>query len=222
MDWDGDGIGDIIAGDADGYVSFVKRTPGGELTVMPFVQGPDGPIQVYNNAAPVVTDWNADGLPDLVIGSFSGYPAGIHLYLNSGDPWNPVFADSTAVYAAGSPLVTIRSGAESETILDRKEDLESWNRFWGLADTGSLLGVIRFQGGDLRMKAKENPQQLMPEDFRLTPDSAGHRAGPDGKDLGADVDLVGPGEAYERWKKTPEYQEWHNQLRELIEASNDG
>ena len=31
---------------------------------------------------------------------------------------------------------------------------------------------------------------------------------PDGKDLGADVDLVGPGAAYERWKKTLEYQQW--------------
>ena len=34
------------------------------------------------------------------------------------------------------------------------------------------------------------------------------RAGRDGKDLGADVDLVGPGAAYARWKNTPEYQEW--------------
>ena len=32
--------------------------------------------------------------------------------------------------------------------------------------------------------------------------------GKDGKNLGADVDLVGPGPAYERWKKTPEYQQW--------------
>jgi hypothetical protein len=30
----------------------------------------------------------------------------------------------------------------------------------------------------------------------------------DGSDLGANVDLVGPGAAYERWKKTPEYREW--------------
>jgi hypothetical protein len=48
----------------------------------------------------------------------------------------------------------------------------------------------------------------MPEEFRLRPDSAGYRAGKDGKDLGADVDLVGPGRGYERWKKTPEYQQW--------------
>ena len=47
-----------------------------------------------------------------------------------------------------------------------------------------------------------------PEDFRLRSGSAGYQAGKDGKDLGADVDLVGPGPAYELWKKTPEYQEW--------------
>jgi len=53
-----------------------------------------------------------------------------------------------------------------------------------------------------------------PEHFRLGPDSAGYRAGPYGKDL-ADVDLVGPGEAYERWKKTPEYQQWLEETGQL-------
>ena len=42
----------------------------------------------------------------------------------------------------------------------------------------------------------------------LRHDSTGYRAGKDGKDLGADVDLVGPGPAYERWKKTLSYQQW--------------
>jgi hypothetical protein len=49
---------------------------------------------------------------------------------------------------------------------------------------------------------------VKPDDFRLRADSAGYKAGPDGKNLGADVDLVGPGAAYERWKQTPEYQQW--------------
>ena len=51
-------------------------------------------------------------------------------------------------------------------------------------------------------------ERVAPNGFRLRPDSAGYRAGKDGKDLGADVDLVGPGPAYERWKKMPEYQQW--------------
>lgn len=86
--------------------------------------------------------------------------------------------------------------------------LADWNTFWGLKTTGSSEGVIRFRGGDLISKALTDPFKFTPDDFRLLPDSAGHKAGKDGKDLGADVTLVGPGPAYERWKKTPEYQQW--------------
>jgi hypothetical protein len=86
--------------------------------------------------------------------------------------------------------------------------LGDWNRFWALQETDSQLGQAKFQGGDLLGKAGLTPHLLTPEDFRLRPDSLGYRAGKDGKDLGADVDLVGPGAAYERWKKTPEYQQW--------------
>jgi hypothetical protein len=88
------------------------------------------------------------------------------------------------------------------------KSLEEWKQFWGAAEADSLEGRLRFQGGDLLSRTGAALDQLTPEDFRLRPDSAGYRAGPDGKDLGADVDLVGPGPAYERWKKTPEHQEW--------------
>jgi hypothetical protein len=90
----------------------------------------------------------------------------------------------------------------------RGQDRADWDRFWTQKDTGSVEGDIRFQGGDLVTRALATPEKLTAEDFRLRPDSVGYRAGKDGKDLGADVDLVGPGPAYERWKKTPEYQQW--------------
>ena len=88
------------------------------------------------------------------------------------------------------------------------KDLDEWRRFWGSPESGSVQGSVKFQGGDLLARAASAPDQLTPEDFRLRPDSAGYRAGPDGKDLGADIDLVGPGPAYERWKRTPAYQQW--------------
>ena len=87
-------------------------------------------------------------------------------------------------------------------------DLEAWRKFWDSPETGSIEGEIRYQGGDLAGRLTTAPEQITPEDFRLREGSAGYRAGKDGKDLGADVDLLGPGAAYERWKKTPEYQEW--------------
>ena len=83
-----------------------------------------------------------------------------------------------------------------------------WQRLWKTGDSGSAEGVIRFEGGDVRARMEASPDRMTAADFRLRPDSAGYRAGKDGKDLGADVDLVGPGPAYERWKKTPEYQQW--------------
>jgi len=66
------------------------------------------------------------------------------------------------------------------------------------------------------------PDQITPQDFRLRPDSAGYRAGKDGKDLGADVDLVGPGPAYERWRKTPEYQQWLKESGQKVAAAKAG
>jgi hypothetical protein len=88
------------------------------------------------------------------------------------------------------------------------ETRAAWDHIWGSGPTGSLEGRIRYHGGDLLARLANGPGQLTPDDFRLRPDSAGYRAGDDGKDLGADIDLVGPGPAYERWQKTPAYQQW--------------
>src|SRR5262245_60957746 len=88
------------------------------------------------------------------------------------------------------------------------KSLEEWKRFWTTTEADSLEGTVRLQGGNLLSRTENSFDELALDDFRLRPGSAGYRAGPDGKDLGADVDLVGPGPAYERWKKTPEYQQW--------------
>jgi hypothetical protein len=109
------------------------------------------------------------------------------------------------VYPAGSHYVRWHTSGKVEPLRGPK-GLDEWKKFSGSQDTDSRDGRVRFHGGSLL--ARENLDQLAPDDFRLRPDSAGYRAGKDGKDLGADLDLVGPGPAYERWKKTPEYQQW--------------
>jgi hypothetical protein len=88
------------------------------------------------------------------------------------------------------------------------KDFAEWNKFWRQDSSGCKSGKVRYHGGDLASRAELAPEQLTPDDFRLRPDSAGYRAGKDKKDLGADIDLVGPGAAYEQWKKTPDYQQW--------------
>jgi hypothetical protein len=51
-------------------------------------------------------------------------------------------------------------------------------------------------------------EQLQRGIVRLDPGVPGYGAGPGGTDVGADVTLVGPGDAYQRWRKTPDYHEW--------------
>jgi formylglycine-generating enzyme required for sulfatase activity len=111
------------------------------------------------------------------------------------------------VFAAGSTSVWWFADLKDQAPHGPKS-LEEWKRFWGGAEVDSAEEQPRFQGGNLRAQLTTDSDQLTPKDFRLRADSPGYRAGKNDKDLGADVDLVGPGPAYERWKKTPEYQEW--------------
>jgi hypothetical protein len=116
--------------------------------------------------------------------------------------------DQNNLYRSGrSFLVSTASGPASRRVPLAKNHAE-WNDFWGLEATGSLQGEILFRGGDLRAQSAALLEQLPPDDFRLAPQSPGAGAGPNGEDLGANVDLVGPGPAYERWKTTPDYQQW--------------
>jgi formylglycine-generating enzyme required for sulfatase activity/serine/threonine protein kinase len=119
------------------------------------------------------------------------------------------YQEERNVHAAGGPLLWYTGKKWTELSSDRTvNDAETWQRFWEDAVSSSLQGNVRFHGGNLRPRTEESLEALTRDDFRLREGSAGYRAGLDGKDLGADVDLVGPGAAYERWKKTPEYQRW--------------
>jgi hypothetical protein len=102
---------------------------------------------------------------------------------------------------------------KSREPLPAGKSLADWNRFWGVRDTTAVRGEIRYRGGDLRSRALIQLVQVTAKDFRLQADSPGKGAG--GRDLGADVDLVGPGPAYERWKKTPAYQQWLKDTRQV-------
>ena len=87
--------------------------------------------------------------------------------------------------------------------------VDDWQKFWQSADIDPREGKVQYQTTNLLEKLARVPEQrVTAEDFRLADDSPGKGGGDGGKDLGADVDVVGPGPAYERWKKTPAYQQW--------------
>jgi hypothetical protein len=83
-------------------------------------------------------------------------------------------------------------------------DMRTWEQFWELGDTGSYQQPVQFKK-DLPRTYKGDP---VPEDYQLTGERPAIGPATNSRDYGASIDFVGPGAAYERFKQTPEYQQW--------------
>ena len=53
---------------------------------------------------PTVCDWNGDGKKDLIVGSFTGEPGNVRLYVNIGTDAEPKFGKPTFLEANGQPI----------------------------------------------------------------------------------------------------------------------
>ncbi len=96
VDFDNDGIQDLLVGDAAGWVHLFRGEPegvyaAGELLSLPAIAG----------ATPFVYDWNGDGRKDLLVGTLDGT---VWLFLNHGTEAEPVFAVGIFLQAEGVPL----------------------------------------------------------------------------------------------------------------------
>jgi hypothetical protein len=78
-DWNHDGLNDLLVGEVEGYVYFLENTgsndsPSFESAERMFLQNGD-PLQ-YSTSYPrsrlYVTDWNEDGLDDILLGGADG------------------------------------------------------------------------------------------------------------------------------------------------------
>jgi hypothetical protein len=92
IDWNDDGNKDLIIGSSSGIIGLYINSGTDEAPVFAaeaFVQA-DGELMIVpaGYAAPFVTDWNNDGLSDLLFGTWDG---SVHLYLNTGVQGAPVF-----------------------------------------------------------------------------------------------------------------------------------
>lgn len=86
---------DIVVGDRSGKVFFYSRNENGTL----HSEGPFEGVQVNYNSSPAVTDWNGDGLLDVLVGSQGISPTYgvVYYYLNNGTPEQPVMSGGGAI-----------------------------------------------------------------------------------------------------------------------------
>jgi hypothetical protein len=74
------------------------------------VQAQGGDLQTVGYSVPTMTDWNNDGLDDLLVGEKAGSFGQIRLYLNQGSRTAPVFAASSLLQADGVDLAVPAAG----------------------------------------------------------------------------------------------------------------
>ncbi len=94
MDWNNDGLQDIVVGDGPGYVHLYLNKGTAHMPDLDSgsnIEAGGVPINVGGRAAPAVDDWNGDGKKDLLVGNFDG---NIKIFLNEGTDTAPIFNSS--------------------------------------------------------------------------------------------------------------------------------
>ena len=105
MDWNDDGLTDLIVGERNGYVNYFMRNPDSTLTNGGRIQCAGSDIMIGTNSAPFVFDWDSDGMKDLLVGRDLTAGGSLRLYLNEGTSAAPVFNSYSAVNMNGNPIV---------------------------------------------------------------------------------------------------------------------
>lgn len=131
MDWNGDGLKDLIAGEHDGHIRIylnVNTDEAPEFDGYTFLEVAGAPYDAGADVKPHLVDWNNDGLFDIVCGGNNGK---IMLLLNQGTSTQPTFDAAVPIKDGNVDLVDayFSSPAVFDANGDGKKDLFVGNRF---------------------------------------------------------------------------------------------
>ena len=170
IDWDGDGLLDILGGNSEGLIVFHKNTGSNKnpaFTQSGYVYladgrllhveaGYSGSVQGLQEAhwgyiSPNVFDWNHDGLPDIVVGDITG---DYSVYLNKGSKGKAALEPAHPLYCDGIPLHGVwraRPGLArigDRTALIIADDRDILHLYWRIDDYNvEDAGILTLKDG---------------------------------------------------------------------------
>jgi hypothetical protein len=101
VDFDGDGIGDILSGSWPGELYFFKGTGKGEFAAPVKLQRDGKDINLGSASTVFAADWRGTGRLDLLVGNIEG---DIYLVPNDGTNAKPVYRTPRKLEADGKPI----------------------------------------------------------------------------------------------------------------------
>lgn len=124
MDYDDDGMLDLIVGERYGQIHYYRRTSESPITLTKEADLVCGgvTIDVGYNSAPVCVDWNEDGERDLLVGNESA--GNIRLYINDTIDTDPVYNTYSLIESSGTSIAHSRNCPQIYDMnLDGKKDI---------------------------------------------------------------------------------------------------
>ena len=157
VDYNGDGKLDLIVGNNEGYIWYYPKQYDKQSTVFgtgtrlrAMKAGTMTEMTVTDRAAPIFSDWNEDGLKDMIVGDIDGY---LNYFRNTGTKLSPAFGTASVKIKANNLDMDVGWEAKPVIIdwdMDGKKDVligDKTGQITLFRNTGLLNSNPQFSSG---------------------------------------------------------------------------